>query len=63
MTVAGAAAALSSILAEHGKKVDLTEAAEEHPAVYGMFVRYVALRELVRRSSLAMGQTPVSWDD
>ena len=47
--------------AEFGRKPDLTEASETHPLVYGRFVRYVALRELVRTSSLLAGQTPVSW--
>jgi hypothetical protein len=44
-----------------GRKPDLTEASELSPLVYGRFVRYVALRELVRTSSLLIGQTPVSW--
>lgn len=47
--------------AEYGRKPDLTEASETNPIVYGRFVRYVALRELVRRSSLVIGSTPVSW--
>jgi len=47
--------------AEYGKKPNLTEASEEHPMVYARFVRYVALRELVRRSSLAIGQSPVVY--
>ena len=46
---------------KYGRKPDLTEASETHPLVYGRFARYVALRELVRRSSLAIGSTPVSW--
>jgi hypothetical protein len=45
-----------------GRKPDLTEASETHPLVYGRFVRYVALRELVRTSSLLIGSTPVSWN-
>ncbi len=45
-----------------GRKPDLTEASETHPLVYGRFVRYVALRELVRTSSLMIGSTPVSWN-
>jgi hypothetical protein len=48
--------------ARNGRKPNLTEASETHPQVYGKFVRYVALRELVRRSSLAIGHTPVSWE-
>jgi len=44
-----------------GKKPDLSEASETHPLVYGRFVRYVALRELVRTSSLLIGSTPVTW--
>lgn len=45
-----------------GRKPDLTEASETHPLVYGRFVRYVALRELVRTSSLLIGSTPVTWN-
>ena len=44
-----------------GRKPDLTETSETHPQVYGRFVRYVALRDLVRRSSLETGKTPVVW--
>ena len=49
-------------IAEFGKKADLTEASETHPLVYGRFVRYVALRELVRRSSVVLGSSPVTWE-
>lgn len=45
----------------YGKKPDLTETSETHPHVYGTFARYVALRELVRQSSLKIGFSPVSW--
>lgn len=51
-----------TLCAEFGRKPDLTEASEAHPIMYGRFVRYVAVRELVRRSSLAIGQSPVVWD-
>ncbi len=44
--------------AKEGRKPDLTETSESHPAVYAAFVRYVALRDLVRRSSLALGELP-----
>jgi hypothetical protein len=47
--------------AKYGKKPDLTETSESHPHVYGKFVRYVALRELVRQSSVKMGSSPVFW--
>jgi hypothetical protein len=50
------------LCAEHGRKPNLTETSETHPYVYAKFARYVALRELVRRSSLAIGESPVSWD-
>lgn len=46
---------------ETGRKPDLTETSETMPKVYGRFVRYVALRDLVRRSSIRMGTTPVVW--
>jgi hypothetical protein len=46
---------------KHGRKPDLTETSETMPNVYGKFVRYVALRDLVRRSSLSIGKTPVTW--
>ncbi len=32
---------------KYGGKPDLTETSESHPHVYGRFVRYVALMELV----------------
>lgn len=38
---------------KYGRMPDLTEASETHPAIYALFVRYVALRDLVRRSSVA----------
>ena len=44
-----------------GRKPDLTETSETNPVVYGRFVRYVALRDLVRRSSIETGGTPVVW--
>jgi hypothetical protein len=47
--------------AKYGRKPDLTETSETMPSVYGRFVRYVALRDLVRRSSVEMGRTPVVW--
>jgi len=47
--------------AETGSKPDLTETSETMPTIYGRFVRYVTLRDLVRRSSLQMGTTPVVW--
>jgi hypothetical protein len=47
--------------AKQGRKPDLTETSESHPAVYAAFVRYVALRDLVRRSSLALGESPAPW--
>ena len=46
---------------ETGRKPDLTETSESIPEVYGRFVRFVALRDLVRRSSVRMGTTPVVW--
>ncbi len=46
---------------ETGRQPDLTETSESIPEVYGRFVRYVALRDLVRRSSVRMGATPVVW--
>lgn len=46
---------------KHGKKPDLTETSESHPHVYGTFARYVALRELVRQSSLKIGFSPAAW--
>ena len=45
---------------KYGRKPDLTETSESHPHVYGRFVRYVALRELVRQSSLKLGESP-AW--
>eukprot|EP00890_Picochlorum_soloecismus_P001671 jgi/Picsp_1/2504/NSC_00735-R1_---NA--- len=45
---------------KYGGKPDLTETSESHPHVYGRFVRYVALRELVRESSLKLGESP-AW--
>ncbi len=47
---------------KYGKKPDLTETSESHPHVYGRFVRFVAYKELVRRTSLKLGQSPVSWE-
>lgn len=38
---------------KYGTKPDLTETSESHPQVYGRFVRFVALREIVRQSTLA----------
>lgn len=46
---------------KHGKKPDLTETSESHPHIYGKFARYVALRELVRQSSLKIGFSPAAW--
>ncbi len=46
---------------ETGRQPDLTETSESIPEVYGRFVRYVALRDLVRRWSIQMGTTPVIW--
>ncbi len=46
---------------ETGRQPDLTETSESIPEVYGRFVRFVALRDLVRRSSVRMGTTPVVW--
>ena len=48
--------------ARYNRKPDLTETSETHPQIYGKFVRYVALRELVRRSSIELGESPVTWD-
>jgi len=45
----------------YGKKPDLTETSETHPHVYGTFARYVALRELVRQSSLKIGSSPAFY--
>lgn len=45
----------------YGRKPDLTETSESHPHVYGTFARYVALRELVRQSSLKIGFSPAAW--
>lgn len=47
---------------KHGRKPDLTETSESHPHVYGRFVRYVALREIVRQSSMRIGSSPAIWN-
>jgi len=44
---------MSGYETKYGRKPDLTEASETHPTIYALFVRYVALRDLVRRSSVA----------
>ena len=46
----------------YGRKPNLTETSETHPFIYGKFVRYVALRDLVRRSSTALGESPATWE-
>lgn len=47
---------------KYGRKPDLTETSESHPNVYGKFVRYVALREIVRQSSMRIGSSPAIWN-
>jgi hypothetical protein len=53
---------LSSPFAAHGRKADLSETAESNPDVYARFVRYVALRELVRKMDGDQVGSIVKWE-